>query len=142
MKLIRSGRDLDQARALLLRSSAIDPRSDAVYWMGKYYLAVGEPERALEKFSSYLEFDPTRVDAYLAASRILQERGRRQEARDLLERGSSYFESRREASEPRPDPGVAMRYNRKALEIHAYHDASIVRLEAELERIDGSGDGS
>ena len=35
-----------------------------------------------------------------------------------------------------------MRYNRKALHLHAYYGASIVRLEAELRRIEGGGDGS
>lgn len=139
-ELVRSGRELDTARALLERSLAIDPHSDAVYWLGEYYWEVGEPDRALEQFRHYLEFDPTRVDAYLRAARILQGQGSEGEARALLERGLDYFVSQREKMVPRPDPEVATRYNRKAVEVYGYYGDSITRLEEALHRV-GRGDG-
>jgi tetratricopeptide (TPR) repeat protein len=140
-ELVRSGRELDSARVLLERSLAIDPHSDAVYWLGEYYLAVGEPDRALEQFGRYLEFDPTRVDVYLHAARILEGQGRGSESRALLERGLHYFASYREKLEPRPDPEVATRYNRKALDLYGYYGDSIDRLEQALRRLArGSGE--
>jgi tetratricopeptide (TPR) repeat protein len=138
--LIQSGRDLDTARALLERSIAIDPNSDAVYWLGESFLAVGEVNRALEQFQRYLSFDPTRVDAYLRTAGILEDQGFRRESREVLERGLEYFVSHYDKIEPRPNPEVATKYNRKALGLYAYYGDSVTRLEEALHRV-GSGSG-
>jgi tetratricopeptide (TPR) repeat protein len=141
-KLIQAGRDLDTARALLDRSMDIDPYSDAVYWMGECLLAVGEMNGALESFRRYLEFDPTRVDAYLRVSEILEDQGRGAEARDVLKRGLRYFESARASLEPRPDPEVEMKYNRKALDLYTYNEDSIARLRVAVAQVERRGSGS
>jgi tetratricopeptide (TPR) repeat protein len=141
-ELVRAGQDLDTARALLERSIAIDPNSDAVYWLGEYFLAIGEVDHALEQFLRYLEFDPTRVDAYLHTARILQGQGRWNESREVLERGLDYFVSHREKIEPKPDPAVATRYNQKALGVYAYYGDSIARLEEALHRVGRGSSGS
>jgi hypothetical protein len=58
----------------------------------------------------------------------------------MLERALDYFVSHREKIEPRPDPEVATKYNRKALGLYAYYGDSITRLEEALHRV-GSGSG-
>jgi tetratricopeptide (TPR) repeat protein len=139
-RLIQAGGDLDTARGLLQRSIAIDPHSDAVYWLGECLLATGDADGALERFQQYIEFDPTRASAYLQAAHILRDRGHPERAHALLERGLRYFVSHRAKLQPRPDPEVSMKFNRKALEVHAYYGESIARLEAELRGVETRGD--
>jgi tetratricopeptide (TPR) repeat protein len=139
-KLIREGRDLERAREMLERSLAIDPHTDAVYWLAEYDLARDEPARALELLQSYLELDPTRVEAHLKAAELLRADGRDEEARELLERGLEYFVAMRPQLEPRPDPGVPMRFNDKAIGLYAYCGSAVERLRAALTADGVTGD--
>jgi len=140
-KLILAGGDLERARELLERSIAIDPNSDAVYWLAECRLAAGDPDGALEQFERFIDFDPTRADAYLGAASILESRGQAERARELLRRGLDYFESYRESLTPRPDPAVPMKYNRKAIGVYEYYGSSISRLRQELRRLDPPPEG-
>jgi len=140
-KLILAEGDLERARELLERSIAIDPNSDAVYWLAECQLAAGNPQAALELFERFIDFDPTRVDAYLGAASILESRGQAERARELVRRGLEYFESYRESLTPRPDPAVPMKYNRKALGVYEYHGSAISRLREELRRLDPPAEG-
>jgi tetratricopeptide (TPR) repeat protein len=135
-QLIERGEDLETARSLLLRSIAIDPTSNAVYWMGEYYLATGDEGQALQEFERYLEFDPTRVEAYLQVSRILEGQARWVEAHAILERGLQFFSIRRGLLTPRPDPEAAMKFNEKALGRYRYCGESIDRLTGALRRVE------
>jgi len=131
-RLIESEGDLGEARRLLERSIAIDPHSDAVYWMGQCRMAQGESEAALAAFIEYLEFDPTRLEAYLAAAALLRERGEPARSREILERGLRYFESVGPQMEPRLDAEVSIKYNRKAVDLYGYYEQARTLLEREL----------
>lgn len=128
-RLIEGGGDLEQARELLERSIAVDPHSNAVYWLAECYRAQGKPDAALAEYERFIGFDPTRVEAYLGASGILEARGR------------DSFRSRYERLRPRLDPEVPMKYNRKAISVYAYHEQAIERLTEELLRLGSQEDG-
>lgn len=136
-RLMRDGRDLERARALLEAAAAIDPNCEAVYRLGEWYLAADRPEAALLHFSQYMEIDPTEVGSYLMSSAILARLGRPEEARAVLERGLGYVTAERERQVPRPDPHVAALYNAKAKRAYEAYGKSVQRLSAELSRLGG-----
>ena len=41
-RLVEEGRELERAREMLEEAVALDPYCDAVYWLGRYHLAVGD----------------------------------------------------------------------------------------------------
>ena len=143
-RIIESGGDLNLARELLQRSIDIDPTSGAVYWMGRCHLSAGRDDEALAQFLRYIELDPTRAEAYVRAAAIRAERGDGAGARAVLEQGVDYFSSHEERFAPRPDPGVRMKYNEKAIEVYRYYGKSIARLKRKIEALDTAGpsDGS
>ncbi len=131
-KLIRDGKQLERARELLEASIAIDPTSEAVYWLGECHLAAGRREPALHQFYRYIEIDPAELDSYLRAAEILAARDDRGPAREVLERGLGYFSRHRESYRPRLDPDVAMKYNEKAIDVYRHYGYAVARLEAEI----------
>lgn len=134
-RLIEAGTDLPVAREMLERSIAIDPNSDAIYWMAEYHRAQGEHRAALEFYQRYLAFDPTRVDAYLRCAELLSQAGEIPQARRLLSDGARYFAAEAPRLEPRLDPTVAMRFNEKAMRLFGYYRESAERLARAAEAL-------
>jgi len=58
------------------------------------------------------------------------------EARHWLSRGRDFFAESAAKYVPRTDPGVAERFNRKAVELHDRYVASAERLAEEMARLD------
>jgi len=123
--------------ALLEQSVAIDPRGEAAYWIARRLYDEGRNEEALAAFEAYLQTNPTRVGAWHRLARIHADAGRIDEARETLERGISFFESRAEDYEPRPDPRVGYAFNEKAAEMHAGYLKASERLRGALDQFSG-----
>jgi tetratricopeptide (TPR) repeat protein len=132
---IREGRDLVEARLLLERSIAIDPLSEAVYWLAECQLADGRRDEALALYRRYVEIDPTEVAAWRRIVSILERSGRKDEAARAVERARDVLARAAEAAVPHPDPGVEERFNDKAIEVHAELVEASEWAERELERL-------
>jgi tetratricopeptide (TPR) repeat protein len=126
--------DLEGARGLLEESLAIDPNSNAAYWLADYYRRSGQEEAAVRQYRSYLDFDPTNVDAYLELAQLLRRTGQPEEARRVLEEGLEYYRGNAERYRPRPDEDVGDRYNEKAASVHEEYRRAGNVLAQELER--------
>lgn len=126
--------DLEGARVLLEKSIAIDPNSNAVYWLAEYYRRSGQEEAAARQFRSFLDFDPTNVDAYLELAQLLRRSGRPEEARKVLEEGLEYYRENGDRYRPHPDEDVGDRYNEKAVDAHEEYQRAASALAQELEQ--------
>jgi tetratricopeptide (TPR) repeat protein len=140
-ELALRGRDLldrdepTAARELLERSLAIDPYSEAGYWLGLSFFEQGDLDRALELFTSYLAIDPTRLDAYLKVSAIHERRGDPPAAQRILGSGLTFFENQAAQLLPRPDPDQPAHHNAKALQAHERCTAAVFTLRREIARL-------
>jgi tetratricopeptide (TPR) repeat protein len=133
--LIRSGQDLARARDLLAGSLAIDPNSRSRFFLGEaLFLREGDLEAALVEYRRYLKVDRSDLPTVLRIAEILERQGRNAERRSLLERSLSRFRAEGERHRPRPDPGVAPRFNRKAEELHRRYVEGAETLSAQLAR--------
>jgi tetratricopeptide (TPR) repeat protein len=132
---VSDDRDLEEARLRLERSIAIDPYSEAVYWLGECDLRLGRVDDALEHFRRYVEIDPTELDAWRRIARIHERRGRTDDAVATLERARDVFERAAAEAEPHPDPTVEDRFNEKAVEVHSELVLARRWIASELERL-------
>jgi len=126
--------DLAPAERLLRASLAIDPNTEAGYWLAELYARVGREREALERFEAYLEIDPTRVETYLRIADLLERKNQDDRAREVLRKGIDYFESRVDRYVPRPDDRVDDDYNRKAVLTHESYARSARLLRDRLAR--------
>ncbi|TFH50983.1 MAG: hypothetical protein E4H01_01085 [Lysobacterales bacterium] len=128
--------NLSVARDLLERSIAIDPNSEAVYGLGEYYFRVGQDEKALQQFRTYLAIDPTMVMAYLKMSAVFERRNQLPEARGILEHGLDYFSRNVEKYRPHHADDVPTQYNQKAVQVFSHYRSAVGALRREIERIE------
>ena len=127
---MRARGDAERTRALLERSVAIDPISQASVVLGEHYLGEGDRDRALELLRRYLEDDPSSLPAYLLAAQIYRGQGREEERRELLEGGVAYFTRYAPKYRPRTDETVERRFNQKAERVYRYYQTALRRLGA------------
>ncbi len=135
-KIIESGEDIERAGPLLERSLAIDPRCEAGFWLAEYYFARREFDEAATRFASYVEIDPTRIDAYRKGAEALETLGRFDEARQMLVAGRDYFRDYEKDFRPRPYRDVRSKFNEKAKRVHSYYRKSSRKLTVALEAFD------
>ncbi|GJL65882.1 MAG: hypothetical protein NPIRA05_08530 [Nitrospirales bacterium] len=137
--MIRTDQPMDDAERLLNESITIDPNSEAVYWLGEYYVKTQQPERALQQFTRFLEFDQTDADVYVKVAALLNAMMQRDEARRILQQGVDYFEGRLDKYIPRYAPEIRAKYNQKAWRTYRRYRGGLRTLKQELSRIDLSG---
>lgn len=111
--ILRRGGDISGALPLLQRSVAVDPNSEALFWLGEYYSRKGEPDRAIRFYSDYRRINPLDGAAFLNLARLYELKGDSDKARAVLEEGLESL-SRCRDYEPVIDGTVSDRYNRKA----------------------------
>ena len=144
VELIRSGWEVARARQLLARSLEIDPTSRSRFFLGEaLFLREGDLDAALIEYRRYLELDPSDLPSILRVAKILERQGRLQERRSLLERSRSHFRAEAALHRPRPDFGVAPRFNRKAEEAHRRYVEGVAMLSERLaDGAEGAPDAS
>jgi tetratricopeptide (TPR) repeat protein len=135
MKLLQADGDISPALPILEKSLSIDPHSEAVFWLGIYYFRGGDFDKALMQFARYRELDPAYVYTYLICARIYNVRKDPVNARRILREGMDFFSDSREY-EPRKDPGVPEKFNRKADNIYKRCQESYQLLQKELQGIE------
>jgi len=135
--IIQGNHNMTNAQELLEQSIAIDPHTDAVFWLGEYFLQTHQEDQALEQFNRFLEVDPTEVDAYSKVASILEKKKRYEEARQALQKGILYFESQLTKYRPRINPEVRATYNHKALRVFSQYERAAQRLKIEIHRLEG-----
>jgi tetratricopeptide (TPR) repeat protein len=135
-RILLRGESIDDAEPLLRRSLAIDPNTEAVYWLGRYHFDKRRDAEALEQFARYLEIEPTHTDSYLKIAAIHVGRDETGLARRILERGIVSFVRQRERYLPVPDPDVADEFNEKSVRTHRGYDRSIATLRRVLASLD------
>jgi tetratricopeptide (TPR) repeat protein len=131
------GNDWEQRRAeeLLARSLEIDPYGEAAYWRAELLFETGRLDEAIEQFRAFLEFDPTRLRAYLKLSAIYEGRGQYDEALQVVADGLAHFAEDVDSLMPVSVAGVPERFNRKAVTLHDDYRLAVGVLERESERI-------
>ncbi len=135
-KIIESGENLEEARPMLERSLSIDPRCEAGFWLAEYYFARGEFDEAATRFASYVEIDPTRINAYRKGAEALETLGRFDEARRMLVAGRDYFRDHVKQFRPRPYRDVRSKFNEKAERVHRYYEKSADKMAVALVEFD------
>jgi tetratricopeptide (TPR) repeat protein len=140
-RMLERGWKPELARPHLERALAIDPRCEAGFWLGESLLRGREHARAARQLVSYIDIDPTRVDAYRGAAAAYRELGQREKARAILARGRDYFTRAAKAFKPRPDAAVPRRENRKARKVHWSFKRSARLLRRLIEQLDSPGAG-
>jgi len=115
---------VDPAKALLDRSLAIDPNTEALFLLGEYYNKKGDIANALSHYNRYLEIDPTVVKTYLRIADILEKQNKSREAEKILEQGVNYFNKYAAQFKPHLNSQVSQRYNEAAQDVYNdYNDA-------------------
>jgi len=122
-------RDATGSRAALEESLAIDPYSDAVFFMGETYLMEREYEAALAAYRKFNRIDPSHLPSYLRMAELLALLGREAERGTLLDRAVAHYTRTVELYRPQPDPSVPAVYNEKAAEVHRGHVEALRTLE-------------
>ncbi len=121
-----------EAKELLDESIAIDPNSDAVYWLAEYYFTAGQYDRAEQQYMRFIELDPTQVKAYLKISTIYAKKEQPKRARAVLQSGLNYFGANMSKYKPRPDDTVREKYNGKAGKIYDKYRSAVEMLTHEI----------
>jgi len=131
------GNDWEQQRAeeLLARSLEIDPYGEAAYWRAELLFETGRLDEAIEQFRAFIDFDPTRLRAYLRLSAIYEGRSQYDEALRVVAEGLAHFAGQVDSLEPVSVAGVPERSNRKAVRLHEDYRLAVGVLERERERI-------
>ncbi|MHC9538034.1 MAG: tetratricopeptide repeat protein [Vulcanimicrobiota bacterium] len=135
--MLRNGVDASKALPLLRRSAAVDPNSEALFWLGECYWRKGEPDTAIPFFTRYREINPLDGATCLRLAKLYEDRGDIGKARRVLIEGLESLDCRRDY-EPCIDGTVDDRYNRKAGETFKDLVRSSALLERELERLKSS----
>jgi tetratricopeptide (TPR) repeat protein len=106
--------DLAAARTMLEKSLAIDPTSEALYWLAECSYQEKRYDDALRQFEAFIEIDPLVPEAYLTVAELLVMQKQPERARQILRRGAAYLGRAAELYRPRPDKSVRPKYNLKA----------------------------
>jgi len=130
-RIICKGDDISAALPLLERSIRIDPRSEALFWAGQYYLRVNDSERGLEYLYRHKAADPSHVQTYLAIAALHRAHGRIPEAIGILQEGCTYFNDF-ERYRPVIDDSVPQKYNVKADQSYRYRKDAFMLLRRHL----------
>ena len=112
--MIQEGTNLVVARAMLEKSLAIDPTSEALYWLAECSYQEKRYDEALRQFEAFIEIDPLVPEAYLTMAELLVLKQQPDRARQVLQRGVAYLNRQAELYRPRPDKSVRAKYNLKA----------------------------
>lgn len=137
-KIFLTGQNISDAHTLLEQSLLIDPNSEAVFWLGEYFLRTHQDERALEQFRAFIEFDPTVGEAYVKVSFLFQRKQRMKEAYLVLQKGVEYFERGMSAYRPQHDEDVPLKYNQKASRVFSQFQQAAHMLKMEIKRLETS----
>jgi tetratricopeptide (TPR) repeat protein len=121
--------DLEGVAALLQRAVEVDAYSNARILLAATYHRQGEDDRALAMYERYRSIDPLVLQVYMAMVEILEKRGEKEAAEQLLTEGIRHFRIRLERYEPHVDPSAAQAFNFKAWGVHR-------RLTEELEALE------
>ncbi len=112
--MIQEGTNLVVARAMLEKSLAIDPTSEALYWLAECSYLDKRYDDALRQFEAFIEVDPMVPEAYLTVAELLVMQKQPERARQILRRGVAYLGRAAELHRPRLDKSVRPKYNLKA----------------------------
>jgi tetratricopeptide (TPR) repeat protein len=123
-----------EAQALLEESVAVEPASQPVCWLGELHFRARRYGLARQQFERCLRLDPLAGLAYRRMAEILVLEKDAAGARRILERGRDLLRGEIPRTLPRPDPGVASKYNDKAEAVHRAQRDSLRMLERELGR--------
>ncbi|MGV8124759.1 MAG: tetratricopeptide repeat protein [Candidatus Xenobiia bacterium LiM19] len=132
--ILRNGSDASRALPLLQRSAAVDPHSEALFWLGEYYCRKGEPDKAIPLFTRYRRINTLDGATCLRLAKLYEERGESEKACGVLKEGLESLDCRRDY-EPCIDGTVDDRYNRKAGETFKALVESGSLMEQELKRL-------
>ncbi len=110
--------DLEGVAALLERAVEVDAYSSARIHLAETYREQGKNDEALAMYERYRSIDPLTLQVYLAMVEILEERGERKKAEQLLTEGITHFRNYIKHYEPQPDPSAAKIFNSKARAVY------------------------
>ena len=119
LRLADQARDLEGALARMAAAEAIDPNAFP-FLHAELERRAGRVDAALAHYERATFVDPSEVRAWLRHSELLAERGRRDEADQVLRAGLGWFSENLLLFQPVPDPAVPPPYNAKAERV--YHD--------------------
>lgn len=131
LRVAQEAQDLEAALTLMEASEAIDPNAFP-YLHAELERRAGRLEAALRHYERATFVDPSDVRGWLRRAELLEELGRRDEARAVLREGLAWFSANLRLFRPAPDPGVDPRYNAKAEQAHEDLRAAVGLLQQAL----------
>ncbi len=134
LRLASEEQDLEGALALMAASEAIDPNAFP-FLHAELERRAGRFEAALLHYERATFADPSDAAAWLRRSELLQQRGRLDEAREVLRDGLSWFSENLLLFPPKPNPAVDPRYNAKAEKVYSDLQRAVTALRAALVRV-------
>ena len=129
LRLADEERDLEGALALMAASEAIDPNAFPALH-AELERRAGRLDAALLQYERATFVDPFDARAWLRRAEVLQELGRRDEARAVLRSGLARLSENLLLFRPEPDPNVDPRYNAKAAQSYADLQRGVAALRA------------
>ncbi|MCK4751953.1 MAG: hypothetical protein KAS75_00805 [Planctomycetes bacterium] len=132
---LSAGKDVKILQDILEQALQIEPYSEARLLLGICYLKQGDQDNMLAYYAKYRSINPSVINLYTDANRVLIEKGDLEAANQLLEEGIAHFSRRVELYKPHYNPEVQKEFNTKALNIHKKSEEALKILKKLQEQL-------
>ena len=128
-RALNRGEDFGTLQQILEQALQIEPYSEARLLLGICHLKQGDQDGMLAYYNEYRSINPSVVNLYTDASRVLIGKGEHKAAEQLVAEGITHFRRQVELYKPHHDPDVIKEFNLKASSIYNRSQKSLELLE-------------